>query len=161
MIGNCAFWEINYIFSSLWMSYNPENPVSSFLNASDFRPDLSDGGCSKTVPFGVHPKSIQLFPEVLQSNAATLFFLLWLIFIFRILSSSYDGKERQDPGMEVSVYDEELREENHLGLLLPSDHPPTFPFSLHFLYPLAVESGHPSDTSASWPIFHACNTTAL
>lgn len=32
--------------------------------------------------------------------------------------------------MEVSAYDEELIQENCVGLLLPSDHPPAFPLAL-------------------------------
>lgn len=63
-----------------------------------------------------------------------------LIFIFRILSSSYDGKEKQDLGMEVSAYDEELIQENYMGLLPLSNCPPTFPLLLHVLYPSAVGS---------------------
>ena len=57
-----------------------------------------------------------------------------MIFIIRVLSSSYNGKERQDLGMEAFAYNEELIQGNHLGLLPPSVPPPTFPFSLQFLY---------------------------
>lgn len=56
--------------------------------------------------------------------------------IFRVLSSSCNGKERQDLGMETFAYDEELIQGNHLGLLPPSDSLPTFPLFLHFIFRL-------------------------
>ena len=42
--------------------------------------------------------------------------------------------ERVDLGIEAFSYNEELIQGNHLGLLPPSDAPPTFPLSVYFLY---------------------------